>query len=226
MPRLNIRFIEVRYADPVVLPAKLLEALPDRLILFMAIQYHNQLPKIKEQLEQHGKHVTTVRPKHSVEEGHLLGCGIENWDAIEADAFLYVGDGLFHPKALTIHNQRPVYIYDPKDSSWSIMENEDIELAKRKHRAALSAFQMARRIGVLVTTKSGQQRVGMALKLRAQFPDKEFFYLLSETLDYGSLEDFPFVEVWVNTMCPRIGYDDTNKLEKPVVNIGELGHEW
>jgi diphthamide biosynthesis enzyme Dph1/Dph2-like protein len=106
------------------------------------------------------------------------------------------------------------------------LNDKDIELAKRKQRAALSKFFMAKRVGVLVTTKHGQQRLRMALKLKGKYPEKEFTFLLFDTLDFGSLEDFPFLDCFVNTMCPRIGLDDTNKTGKPVVDIGELGFKW
>jgi len=86
----------------------------------------------------------------------------------------------------------------------------------------MSAFLMARKVGVLVTTKPGQQRLQLSLKLKEKYPDKEFYYLLADTLDWNGLEDFPFLECFVNTMCPRIGLDDTNKLSKPVLDIGRL----
>lgn len=223
----KVQFIEVHYKQKVVLPQDLIEALPKRLILFTAIQYHPQLPDWRKALEDAGKETFIFKPKHSAQEGQLLGCGIEDWSGeVEADAFLYVGDGLFHPKALTIHNELPVYCYDPKREHWHLLKDEDIERAKKKHRAAVSQFLMARKIGVFITTKSGQQRLLLARKLEEKYPDKEFTFVLFETLDYQALEDFSYVEVWVNTMCPRIGYDDTNKMTKPVVNIGELGFEW
>jgi 2-(3-amino-3-carboxypropyl)histidine synthase len=145
---------------------------------------------------------------------------------VDADAFLYVGDGLFHPKALVINNELPVYLYDPKREEWNVMKDEDIELAKKKQKAAMSTFLMSKKIGVLITTKYGQQRIQMSMKLKEKYPDKEFFFLLFDSLDWNSLEDFPFLECFVNTMCPRIGLDDTNKLRKPVLDIGELGFEW
>ncbi len=222
---MRVHFIPVKYAELVVLPDELVAALPRRLILFTTIQYHHQLDEWRQKLEAAGKEVHTFQPKHSVAPGHLLGCGIEHWD-VAADAFLYVGDGLFHPKALVINNDLPVYRYDPKVGEWSVLQDEEIERAKKKQRAALSAFLMARKVGVLVTTKPGQQRLQLSLKLQERYPDKDFFYLLFDTLDWNSLEDFPFLECFVNTMCPRIGLDDTNKLSKPVLDIGELGYEW
>jgi len=46
--------------------------------------------------------------------------------------------------------------------------------------------------------------------------------LLYDDLDWGSLENFPFIECFVNTMCPRIAYDDYHKLPKPVVDYLDL----
>lgn len=222
---MKVHFIPVRYKEKVVLPQALIQKLPKRIILFTTIQFHNQIDQWKKTLEKAGKDVHVFKPKHSVAEGHLLGCGIEKWD-VNADAFLYVGDGLFHPKALVINNDLPVYCYDPKAKKDFVLQDEDIELAKKKQKAAMSTFLMAKKVGVLVTTKYGQQRLQMAMKLKEKYPDKEFFYLLFDTLDWNSLEDFPFLECFVNTMCPRIGLDDTNKLKKPVLDIGELGFEW
>ncbi len=222
---MRLHFIPVRYKRKVALPAKLVERLPRRIILFTAIQYHDQLAGWKAALEAAGKEVHTFRPKHSVVEGHLLGCGIEHWD-VDADCFLFVGDGLFHPKALVIRNDLPVWRYDPKTEEYGVMDDKDIALAKKKQKGALTRFYASKKIGVLVTTKYGQQRLRMALKLREKFPDKEFTFLLFDTLDWNGLEDFPFLECFVNTMCPRIGLDDTNKLTKPVLDIGELGEEW
>lgn len=224
-PGMKLHFVPVRYKGTVTLPDDLVQKLPRRIILFTTIQYHNQLGAWKKTLQAAGKTVHTFKPRHSAVEGQLLGCGVEHWD-VEADAFLFVGDGLFHPKALVIKNTLPVYCYDPQTQKVSRLEDAEIEAAKRKQQAALKRFYSARKVGVLVTTKYGQQRVALALTLREKFPNKEFTFLLCDSLDFASLEDFPFLECFINTMCPRIGLDDTNKLAKPVLDIGELGFEW
>jgi 2-(3-amino-3-carboxypropyl)histidine synthase len=223
--KMRLHVVPVRYKGNVTLPAALVQKLPKRVVLFTTIQYHNQMMSWKRALEQAGKEVFTFRPKHSAVEGQLLGCGVERWD-VDADAFLFVGDGLFHPKALVIKNDLPVHCYDPKTEKHHLLSDKEIETAKRKQAAALKRFYMSKRVGVLVTTKYGQQRVEMALQLQQRFPEKEFTFLLADTLDFSSLEDFPFLECFVNTMCPRIGLDDTNKTETPVLDIGELGSAW
>ncbi|RME32048.1 hypothetical protein D6789_00760, partial [Candidatus Woesearchaeota archaeon] len=146
---LSVHFIEVHYTHPIDLPQDLIEALPERLILFTTVQYHSQLAAWRAVLEAAGKKVFTFRPKHSAHEGQLLGCGIEDWSGtVDAEAFLFIGDGVFHPKALTIHNELPVYCYDPKREQWLVLKDEDIARAKQRHRAALSQFLMARKVGV------------------------------------------------------------------------------
>jgi len=224
-PKMNLHFVPVRYKKKIVLPKELVEKLPKKIVLFTTIQYHDQLASWKKYLESAGKTVYTFKPKHSSVDGQLLGCGIEKWD-VDADCFLFVGDGVFHPKALVIRNNLPVWRYDPKSEEFAVMNDADIERAKKKQKGALTKFYASKRMGVLITTKYGQQRLQMALKLKEKFPDKEFTFLLFDTLDYASLEDFPFLECFVNTMCPRIGLDDTNKTEKPMLDIGELGFEW
>jgi 2-(3-amino-3-carboxypropyl)histidine synthase len=222
---MRLHFIPVRYKKKVELPQELIKKLPKRVILFTTIQYHNQLNEWKKTLEAAGKQVHTFKPKHSVAEGHLLGCGIEQWD-VDADCFLFVGDGLFHPKALVIKNDLPVWCFDPKRAEYFQMKDEDIRRAKQRQKAALARFYSAKKVGVLVTTKHGQQRIALSLKLKEKFPDKEFFYFLFDSIDFSSLEDFAFIECFVNTMCPRLGLDDTNRSEKLILDVGELGFAW
>ena len=42
------------------------------------------------------------------------------------------------------------------------------------------------------------------------------------TLDFNEIENFPKVECYVNTMCPRIGFDDTIRLNKSIINLEDV----
>jgi 2-(3-amino-3-carboxypropyl)histidine synthase len=103
-----------------------------------------------------------------------------------------------------------------------VLAEKDIEDLKGKMQGALTRFLMAKEVGVLMTTKPGQARAKEAYELERRYPDKKFYFLLANTIDFGELENFPFIECFVNTACPRIGYDDTNKIRKPVVNLDDL----
>ena len=42
-----------------------------------------------------------------------------------------------------------------------------------------------------------------------------------DTLDFNQIENFPFVQCWVNTACSRI-LDDYEKFPKPLVDISDI----
>jgi len=221
---MKMRFIDVAYKHPVVLPNDFVESLPEKVVLFLNIQFHHLYATIKEQLETAGKTVLTVRPKHAWHEGQILGCSVEEWEKGQ-DAFVYIGDGLFHPKAVLFNNHQPVYMYDPKTQKQQILTKEDISKIEKKRKGALLTFHSSTHIGFLVTSKYGQERLQQARKVAKQFPEKTFYFLLADVIDFAKLEDFPFIECYVNTACPRI-MDDHEKVPRPMLNIGDLGVEW
>jgi len=71
-------------------------------------------------------------------------------------------------------------------------------------------------VGVLVSTKSGQQYLKNALLLKRS--KKNIYIFVDNTFNYAEMENFPFIDVWVNTACPRIGDDET---PKPLININD-----
>jgi 2-(3-amino-3-carboxypropyl)histidine synthase len=221
---MKLTFVDVRYKAPITLPADFLVQLPKKVVLFLNIQFHHQYQEIKKQLENAGKEVITVRPKHAWHEGQILGCSVEDWDAGQ-EAFVYIGDGLFHPKALVFKNDEKVFIFDPKTHKTRVLTKQDVEQILRAQKGAMATFYTSKNIGVLVTTKYGQTRMKPALKLQEKFPDKTFYFLLADVIDFRKLEDFPFIECFINTACPRV-MDDNEKVPKPMLNIEDLGTVW
>src|SRR3989344_2102792 len=98
-----------------------------------------------------------------------------------------------------------------------------------KTRANIKRYINAKKIGILVTIKSGQQYLNSALKLKALIESKEqnqeqgkkAFIFIDDTLDLKALENYPFIEVWVNTACPRICTDDITTIRQPMINLRE-----
>lgn len=223
---MKVIHIEAKLKSEVLLPEKIINSLPDKLVVFTTIQLINSLPGIINQLHSKGKKPFVVKTNHTRHEGQLLGCNIESHTTYTNkpfDAFLYIGDGLFHPKALAWKNEgKKVFSYDPFSENFSEIKSEDTERIKKKHKAALSKFLISKKIGVLITTKPGQFMLKKALKLKEQYNEKEFFFFLDNTYNFDSLEDFPFIESWVNTACPRIGFDDSIRLSKAIINIDDL----
>lgn len=221
---MKLAFVDVRYKLPVDLPEDFIAQLPQKVVLFLNIQFHHRYADIKAQIEKTGREVLTVRPKHAWHEGQILGCSVEEWD-VGQEGFVYVGDGLFHPKAIIFHNDEKVFIYDPKTKKQKILTKADLAQIERARKGALAAFHGAKNVGMIITTKYGQTRLRDALKLKEKFPDKTFYYLVADVIDFSKLEDFPFIQVYVNTACPRI-MDDNEKVPRPMLNIGDLGVVW
>lgn len=221
---MKLTFVDVKYKQQVKLPPEFLEMLPSKVVLFLNIQFHNQYQQLKAQLEAAGKEVLTVRPKHAWHDGQILGCSVEDWDKGQ-EGFVYVGDGLFHPKALLFKNEEKVFIYNPKTEKIKVLTSADIEQILKQQKGAILTFHMAKRVGVIVTTKYGQTRLKQSFRLQQMFPDKEFYYLIADVINFQKLEDFPFLDVYVNTACPRV-MDDNEKVPKPMVNLEDLGIVW
>jgi len=219
---MEIEFIESRRKEQYSLPEEFIEKLPKKIALFTTINYMDSLDKIKKQLEENKREVLILKTKHTKYKGQLLGCNIEPWTDNEFDAFLYFGDGMFHPKALLLKNEKEVFVYNPLTEESKIMTKKDIEKWEKQKKGAYSVFLSSKNIGVLVTTKFGQSNLKKSKLLKKQFPEKKFYFLLDNTFNYTEMEDFNFIECFVNSACPRIVYEDFSKFEKPVINIDDV----
>jgi len=211
-------FIEARYAEKIRLPEKVIAGLPKKIILFTTIQYMGSLPGIKKQIKDSGRTAILIKAPFARYSGQLLGCSIGPI-AGKAGCILFIGDGMFHPKALAIHNKLPVKVYDPHTKMLTAIGHDTV--AGGRIKAALMAFHKSTHIGVLVSLKPGQNRLNDAIALK-KHKGKVFYTLVFDAIDFSSLEDFPFIECFVNTACPRIAFDEREKFRKPVVNIDDI----
>jgi 2-(3-amino-3-carboxypropyl)histidine synthase len=212
---MKVIHIPVKADVKVKLPNSLVEKLPKKIMLFTTIQFIDQLNDIKKQLKSE---VIITKTKHTRFEGQLLGCNIEKFKG-DYDAFLYIGDGEFHPKALVMNNNKEVYCYNPFSKKVSIITQKDVQQIIKKRELAKARFITAKEIGVLITTKPGQNQMKKALQLKKKYPKKNFYFLIDNTFNLQSLEDFNFIEMFINTACPRMIDDETRK---PIINIEEL----
>jgi 2-(3-amino-3-carboxypropyl)histidine synthase len=216
---MRIHHVPVRRNFPVVFPQALLDILPPELCLCTTAQFLDRIQDMKKDLEATGRTITLYKPRHTWHEGQVLGCSTL---PIDAPAFLFIGEGLFHPQALSYGNEAPVYLYDPVSEKIGMIDREEIVRREKKREAGIKTFYHSRHIGVLLSTKSGQKDTIAVQRLKEEFPDKQFYVFLGNTLDLQGLENFPFVDIWLNTACPRIGFDDIFKTEKPLINAEDV----
>ncbi len=216
---MDIMHVEGRYKGEVKLPRAVIAKLPNRIALLTTVQHMGSLDAIKQQLEESGRQVVLPELEHCKYPGQVLGCAIGKLRG-DFDVILYVGDGRFHPKALALENDSDVMVFDPSSLSLDKVSSEDVFDIKRKVKGAYIRFLSAKKVGVLVTTKPGQHVSGAAERLKKMYPDKRFYTLISDEIRLDSLEDFPFIDIFVNTACPRLAYDDSSP--KPIIDLREL----
>jgi 2-(3-amino-3-carboxypropyl)histidine synthase len=198
-----------------------------RIALYASVQFTHLLNLAIKQLESLEVEVISSKPARANEKYQLLGCATYK-EALrlekEPDAYIYIGDGSFHPKALVLAQReekkfKEIIIFDPIANRMKLVQKEDCEQIFRKYQGSLTKFLMADRVGVLISVKPGQQQLSISKKLRKLFPDKKIYLFANSTIDYSHLEDFNFIQAWVNSACPRIGFDDAANLPLAMVNI-------
>ncbi len=198
-----------------------------KIAVYASAQFVAQLSSVKQQLEANGFTVVTSKADRAQVQGQLLGCSCFR-DSLnlqdEVDCYLYVGDGRFHPLALVYGqkdnlNCKEVICNDPLARKMSLLTINDVKNLLKKYKSALIKFLSLQNIGVIVSIKPGQEQFKSALRLERLFSDKRFYYFVDNAVSFDQLENFPFIEVWVNTACPRLGFDEQEKFAKGVINL-------
>lgn len=166
--------------------------------------------------------VNKIKWKNVIVGGQILGCDISNAEKIKnkVDAFLYIGDGEFHPKEVCSRTGKKVYVGNPYTNDFYTLYPEEFDHQKRRVKGAYLKYLHSKKIGFLVSTKAGQNNLKKALDFKLK--NKKKYIFLFDTLDFNQLENFPDIEVWVNTACPRLGTEDYKKFNKPVINLRDL----
>ena len=198
-------FIETKYLGELEFPIELAKDLPSELTLGCSVQFLDQLGELKEILEASGKEITFFQSKHARTPGQVLGCDLVNF---EGDAFLYLGDGLFHPSALG-YCGKPVFIYDPFAQKLTELDTAYWAKVKKRKQALQAKLLTSDNVGILVTRKPGQNQSKVVETIRDKLEKggKNVYVFLADEINVQGLEDFNFVDVWVNSACPRIVED-------------------
>ncbi len=227
---MDVLFLDAPYKGEVKLCDATLDYLKEKkfatVALYGSVQFCNSLDDVRKQLAEAGVKVVTSKADRTHVVGQLLGC--DNYhDSLrlkeKADCYLYVGDGKFHPLALVYGQKdlaaaevKEIVCNDPIQKKMSLMTFDDIKSILRKYKSSLMKFLGANKVGVIVTIKPGQEQFRPSLALEKKFPEKKFFYFIDNVVSFDQLENFPFIDVWVNSACPRVGFDDQEKFEHGV----------
>ncbi len=218
----NVVFIEARSNVDVLQCVKI--ALPlfntEKISMITTVQHIHKLEEIARFLDENGKKGISGKGDIRVSyPGQVLGC---NFTAarIDCEEYLYIGSGIFHPLGVAIATGKRVVAADP-------YINQAIEVSPekfmRKRSGYIAKSMDAKVFGIIVSSKSGQNRIDLARKLSgmARRYGKKAQIIMMDLVTPEQLLAFK-VDTYVNTACPRITIDDAERFHVPVLSPSEF----
>jgi len=148
--------------------------------------------------------------------GQVIGCSFAAAKSTGAGEILFVGTGLFHPIGIALVTKARVIALDPLSGT---AQEVSADALLRRRFAIMEKARGAQHIGIIVSTKSGQQRRALAERLAALSPGAVIVTMREVNPD--ELLNLGF-DCYVNTACPRLAYDDQVRFKKPVLSPQEF----
>lgn len=215
-------FIPAKYTGKVDLSKINADKLPKKIGIVATAQFLDNIKYLINYLKNNGKEIFIGKNKQKFN-GQILGCDVNAAAKIQdnVDAFLYIGSGEFHPMGVALKTNKDVFTFNPVTSVFSKLNNNEIEKYKKNRKVKYVKFLHADNIGILVSTKLGQNSRKKALEIKKKLENKgkKCFIFVFDILNGNEMENFPFIDFWVNTACPRIA-DDEDK--KNVIDMDKL----
>jgi 2-(3-amino-3-carboxypropyl)histidine synthase len=193
--------------------------------LATTVQHVQTLDEAREILVRAGKTVVVGDAGRVNYSGQVIGCDYSNVRSVASDveAFLFIGGGRFHALGIALSTSKPTIIADPyANRAYSI--DKEAQTVLKQRWACIEEAGHAKTFGVLIGLKLGQKRLDEALKIkeRAEKNGKTaFLFAIREVLPEALME-FPSVDAYVNTACPRISLEAPAKFLKPVLTVNEF----
>jgi 2-(3-amino-3-carboxypropyl)histidine synthase len=193
--------------------------------LTTTVQHIQNLDLARETLVRAGKTVVIGDASRTSYPGQVTGCDHSNAKSIAADvdAFLFVGGGQFHALGIYAATSKPTIVADPYDNRAFEIDPVAQKMIKQRW-ACIEEARQAKTFGILVGLKLGQNHLETALKIKNMIEKtKKSAYLFAvREVTPEILLEFPTVDAYVNTACPRISLEAPSKFSKPILTAGEL----
>lgn len=199
------------------------------------LQHLNELGEVEERLERLGvEAVITPRCGRNRYCGQIIGCDYTPLKTVsgKVESFIVIGSR-FHGLGASLAVEKPVILADPYLSKVTDMEWERRSLINRRY-AMIERAKGAKSFGIILGSKIGQYNPETAEMLRRIIAarGRDAVTIVADEVSSSSLGNFEGLDVFVNTACPRLSLDDSEKFTKPLllpkealVSIGEVGWE-
>ena len=192
--------------------------------LATTVQHVQTLDEVREILTRQGKIVVIGDTGRLSYPGQVIGCDYSNAVSIAKDveAFLFVGGGQFHALGVALSTSKPTVVADPYDDT-AVSVDKHAETILKQRWAHIQEAKKAKTFAVLVGLKPGQKRLEEALQLKDKLDKygKTTILFAVKEITPEALMEFPSVDAFVNTACPRISLDDSARFRKPILTLNE-----
>ena len=193
--------------------------------LVTSVQHLQMLNQVREILTRFGKTIIIGDTGQMGYPGQVSGCNYSNAKSIanEVEAFLFVGGGMFHGLGIALSTTKPTIIADPYDNRAYSISGEAQKILKQRF-ASIQEAKNAKKFGIFIGLKPGQKHLENALRMKelAEEKGKTAYLLAAREITPESLLEFPSIDAYVNTACPRVSLEATGKFGKPVLTVNEF----
>lgn len=193
--------------------------------LATTVQHLQTLAGARELLVRAGKTVVIGDAGRLSYAGQVTGCDYSNVKSVanDVEGFLFIGGGRFHALGIALSTAKPTIIADPYDNRAYSVDDEAQKVLKQRW-VCIEEAGHAKTFGVLVGLKLGQKRLdeAIAVKENAEKNGKTAVLLAVREVVPEALLEFPTVDAYVNTACPRISMEAPSKFSKPVLTVNEF----
>ncbi len=196
----------------------------ERVGIVASVQHVHEIEKVQKMFEKNGIVALVGKGDSRIKyAGQVLGCNFSAARDIEldVDCFVFLGTGVFHAVGVRIATGKKTYVLDPFSNHVDDVEAYADKLMRQRF-GAIALAESAERFGIIISRKIGQKRekLAMALKEMIESAGLKAYMIYGERIMPESY--YYNVDVYVNTACPRITYDDYLRFRKPVITPIEL----
>jgi 2-(3-amino-3-carboxypropyl)histidine synthase len=225
--RIPTLYVEVRVTlkiDEAVEKALPLLGKVEKIGLVTTIQHVQTLDEVREILTRSGKTVVIGDAGRLNHPGQVIGCDYSNAQSIAKDVetFLFIGGGRFHALGVTLSTSKRTVVADPYENRAYIIGGEVAKILQQRW-ASIEEAKKAKNFAVLVGLKPGQKRLEAAFSIKQKLEKygKTVFLFAVKEITPEVLMEFPSIDAYINTACPRLSLEDASRFRKPMLTVNE-----
>ncbi len=183
-------------------------------------QHLKQIPRVKKIFEEFEYEVLIGKGRGQLNDAQIFGC--EFYPAYhlrqKVDAFVFLGQSMFHSASVAISTNKPTYMLDPYFQEYSEVSKFAQVLVNKATLAIYKALD-AERIGIIIGLKEGQFAKVRALELKKALEGvgKKVQLIALTEITSERVQIFKRIDAFIQVACPRIATDD--HFDKPMLSV-------